>query len=44
MFDKIIKALFGSQNERDIKALQPIVEKVNAKEAWASALQDTEFP
>ncbi|MDR2901095.1 MAG: preprotein translocase subunit SecA [Treponema sp.] len=44
MFDKIIKALFGSQNERDIKALMPILAAVNAKEAWASALQDNEFP
>jgi preprotein translocase subunit SecA len=44
MFDKIIKALFGSQNERDVKALQPILQAVNAKESWASALTDNEFP
>ena len=43
MIDKIIKALFGSQHERDIKALQPILKAVNEKEAWAAALEAEEF-
>ncbi len=44
MFDKIVKALFGSQHERDLKALLPILHSVNEKEAWAAALPDEEFP
>jgi preprotein translocase subunit SecA len=44
MFDKLFKALFGSQHERDLKALLPILHKVNEKEAWAAALSAEEFP
>ena len=44
MLDKIIKALFGSQHERDLKALLPILHTVNEKEAWASGLPAEEFP
>ncbi|MDR2618337.1 MAG: preprotein translocase subunit SecA [Treponema sp.] len=44
MLEKFIKALFGSQHERDLKALQPILQAVNGKESWAAALQPEEFP
>jgi len=44
MFDKFIKALFGSQNERDLKALAPILQKVNEKESWAQSLSADDFP
>jgi len=44
MFDKFIKALFGSQNERDLKALMPILQNVNAKESWAQSLSAEDFP
>jgi len=44
MFDKFIKALFGSQNERDLKAIMPILQNVNAKESWARALNAEDFP
>ncbi|MCL2411500.1 MAG: preprotein translocase subunit SecA [Treponema sp.] len=44
MFDKLFKALFGSQHERDLKALLPILHKVNEKEAWAAALPAEEYP
>lgn len=39
-----MKALFGSQHERDLKALLPILHAVNEKEAWAAALPTEEFP
>jgi preprotein translocase subunit SecA len=42
--DKIIRFLFGSQHERDIKALLPILAAVNAKESWAISLPAEEFP
>jgi preprotein translocase subunit SecA len=44
MFEKFVKALFGSQHERDLKALLPILHAVNEKEAWAAALPAEEFP
>ncbi|MDR1905015.1 MAG: preprotein translocase subunit SecA [Treponema sp.] len=44
MLDNLIKVLFGSQHERDLKALLPILHVVNEKEAWAAALPAEEFP
>ncbi|GHV96222.1 protein translocase subunit SecA [Spirochaetia bacterium] len=44
MFDKFVKALFGSQHERDLKALLPILHSVNEKETWAAGLPAEEFP
>jgi len=44
MLEKFIKALFGSQHERDLKALLPILHSVNEKEAWALGLPAEEFP
>ncbi|MDR3341471.1 MAG: preprotein translocase subunit SecA [Treponema sp.] len=44
MLENFIKALFGSQHERDLKALLPILHAVNEKEAWAAALPAEEFP
>ncbi|MGP1490211.1 MAG: preprotein translocase subunit SecA [Treponema sp.] len=43
MTDKIIKAVFGSQHERDIKALLPVLHQINEKEAWALALAPEDF-
>jgi preprotein translocase subunit SecA len=44
MLEKFIKALFGSQHERDLKALLPILHGVNEKEVWAASLPAEEFP
>ena len=44
MIDRIMTFLFGSQSERDIKALKPVLEKVNAKENWAHSLPAEEYP
>ncbi|GHV31542.1 protein translocase subunit SecA [Spirochaetia bacterium] len=44
MFEKIVKALFGSQHERDLKKLLPVLHSVNEKEAWAASLPAEEFP
>ena len=44
MLDRLIRALFGSQHERDLKALTPILNKVNEKEAWAKSLQAEDYP
>jgi preprotein translocase subunit SecA len=39
-----LSVIFGSQNERDVKKLKPIVAAVNAKEEWAKSLADDDFP
>ncbi|MDR1840031.1 MAG: preprotein translocase subunit SecA [Treponema sp.] len=44
MLEKFFKALFGSQYERDIKALQPVLRSVNEKETWAASLAAEEYP
>ncbi|MDR0301206.1 MAG: preprotein translocase subunit SecA [Treponema sp.] len=44
MLEKFMKALFGSQQERDLKAMQPIVKAVNEKEEWAASLSSEEYP
>lgn len=43
MFKNILAAIFGSQNERDIKAMMPIVEKVNSLEPVMQKLSDEEL-
>ncbi|MEJ5187812.1 MAG: preprotein translocase subunit SecA [Breznakiellaceae bacterium] len=43
MLEKLFTALFGSQHERDLKALLPILHAVNEKEAWAASLPAEEF-
>ncbi|MDR2048831.1 MAG: preprotein translocase subunit SecA [Treponema sp.] len=44
MFEKLVKAIFGSQHERDLKKMLPILHAVNEKEAWAASLPAEEFP
>ncbi len=44
MLDKVLTVLFGSQNERDVKKLRPLLMQVNAKEEWAKAFSDEDFP
>ena len=43
MLNAVIKALFGSQHERDLKALLPILHRVNEKETWAKSLKAEDF-
>ncbi|MCM1321472.1 MAG: preprotein translocase subunit SecA [Bacteroides sp.] len=44
LLDSILKIFFGTKNERDIKQLKPLVEKVNKEEPWAAALAQEDFP
>ncbi|HYK03408.1 MAG TPA: preprotein translocase subunit SecA [Thermoanaerobaculia bacterium] len=43
MIDKILTAIFGSKHERDVKAMRPIVERINALEPSISKLSDDEL-
>ncbi len=44
MFDTILKKVVGTQNQRLLKKLQPIVVQTNALEAQVKKLADDEFP
>ena len=44
MASNILTAFIGSKKERDIRALLPLLHKVNEKEPWALALKDDDFP
>ncbi len=43
MFGKVVKKVFGSRNERYIKKLQKIVDKINALEPQIQALSDEDI-
>jgi len=43
MLNSVIKFLFGSQHERDIKALLPILQSINDLEKWAISLKEEDF-
>ncbi|GAB1401781.1 preprotein translocase subunit SecA [Elusimicrobiota bacterium] len=43
MIKALMGAIFGSQNERDIKKLKPIVDKINSFEQTISKLSDEEL-
>ncbi|MDD7014981.1 MAG: preprotein translocase subunit SecA, partial [Spirochaetales bacterium] len=44
MFDKVLTLIFGSKNDRDVKALKPVVAQIEAKEEWAKSFTDEQFP
>ena len=44
MITKLATLIFGSKYQRDIRALLPILRKVNAKEQWALSLKKEDFP
>src|SRR4051812_18771910 len=39
----VLKKVFGSQNERTLKKLRPVVEKINALEPSITALSDADL-
>ncbi len=43
MINKILAAIFGTQHERDVKRMLPIVAEINALEPEVSALSDEEL-
>ncbi len=44
MFKMIARKIFGSSNERYIKKIMPLVDKINALEPEMRALADSDFP
>jgi len=44
MLGKIIKGIFGSKNERELKKMTPLVDQINQLEPTFQALSDDQFP
>lgn len=43
MLNSVMKKIFGTKQDRDLKALRPILDQVNAKEAKYQAMSDDEL-
>jgi len=44
MSGNILAALLGSKKEKDIKAVLPLLHRINELEPWALSLSDADFP
>ena len=44
MFDKFLTLIFGSANDRAVKALNPVVKAIEGRESWAQSFTDDQFP
>ena len=44
MNQKIFKLLFGSQHEKDIKQILPLLQQIDGREKWARSLTAEEYP
>jgi preprotein translocase subunit SecA len=44
MGTSLFTKLFGTKQEKDLRSLYPLVEKVNQEESWAQALAPEQFP
>ena len=44
MFDKLLTLIFGSANDRAVKALNPVVKAIEGRESWAQSFTDDQFP
>ena len=43
MFQNFLKLFFGSQRERDLKKMLPLLAKINSLESWARGLGPEDF-
>ena len=43
MFPNVLAKIFGTKADRDIKALQPLKEAINAREPYYKSLSDSEL-
>lgn len=43
MFGFILRKIIGSQNERELRRLKPLVDKINSLEPWAQKMSDAEL-
>jgi len=43
MFQRVLKKVFGTKHDRQIKKIQPVVDRINALEGGVSSLRDAEL-
>jgi preprotein translocase subunit SecA len=44
MFNAFIKRVFGTKHERQMKRMQPLIDRINALEPKMKGLADADFP
>ena len=40
MFNYVLKKIVGTKNQRELRRMQPLVARINEREAWAKGLSD----
>ena len=43
MIDFVLKKIVGTKNQRELKRMAPVVQRVNERESWAKALSDAQI-
>src|SRR3989475_331287 len=43
MFNYVLRKIVGTKNQRELKRMQPLVARVNEREAWAKSLPDEQI-
>src|SRR5205823_11892067 len=43
MFNYVLKKIVGTKNQRELKRMAPLVQRINEREGWAKALSDEQM-
>src|SRR5205085_5285587 len=43
MFNYVLRKIVGTKNQRELKRMQPLVGRINEREAWAKSLSDEQI-
>ncbi|MFL5419051.1 MAG: hypothetical protein ACJ78Y_23840, partial [Myxococcales bacterium] len=43
MFDYVVKKMVGTKNQRELRKMQPLVARINEREAYAKGLSDDQI-
>src|SRR5437660_12303810 len=43
MFNYVLRKIVGTKNQRELKRMQPLVARINEREAWAKSLSDEQI-
>ena len=43
MFNYVLRKIVGTKNQRELKRMQPLVARINEREAWAKSLPDEQI-
>src|SRR5436309_5087984 len=43
MFNYVLRKIVGTKNQRELKRMQPLVQRINERESWAKSLSDEQM-